>query len=301
MPVRKNRPLLLPSHFTSIARGPLTLWIREEYRERLLGQGIERLEELIDQSESKKHFDGRSLLTSVEVKGVQGERMVIRSYIHGGWYGKINRSLFFGKLRPLRELVISEEALKGGIQTVTILAALSKRVFGPFYNGKLISREIIGALDLIRYLQILKQRPASERLKVKAGLIKAVAAMIRKMHDQGIYHADLHLKNVLVQEGSKGDFQVYLIDFDKSEIRDSISYKKRIKNLMRFNRSAEKLKEKGLPITFSDQWRFLREYFQDEQQVIQRAKKQIKRYLIRQEFHRMGWRLNSVFSPRQSA
>ncbi|HUT83934.1 MAG TPA: hypothetical protein VMX95_04725, partial [Thermodesulfobacteriota bacterium] len=87
--MKKNSPLLLPPHFTSIKNGPLTLWVREEYRERLLEQGIERLEDLIARAEVKRHFDGRSLLTSVEIKGSQGERMVIRSYFHGGWYGKI--------------------------------------------------------------------------------------------------------------------------------------------------------------------------------------------------------------------
>jgi tRNA A-37 threonylcarbamoyl transferase component Bud32 len=294
--VKKNSPLLLPPHFTSIKNGPLTLWVREEYREKLLGQGIERLEDLISRAEVKRHFDGRSLLTSVEIKGRQGERMVIRSYFHGGWYGKINKDFFWGKFRPLKELMVSEEVSRRGIQTIIILTALSKRVFGPLYKSKLISREIVGALDLIRYLQLLKQRPASERLKVKTGLIKAVAGVVRTMHDRGIYHADLHLKNVLVQETSEGDFAVYLIDFDKSEIRDVITPAERIKNLMRLNRSAEKLKKKGLPITFSDQWRFLREYFHDERQAIEGVKKDVKRYLIWQEFHRLGWKLSSLFS-----
>ena len=294
--MKKNSPLLLPPHFTSIKNGPLTLWVREEYRERLLEQGIERLEDLIARAEVKRHFDGRSLLTSVEIKGSQGERMVIRSYFHGGWYGKINKNLFLGELRPLRELIISEEVSRRGIPTITILAALSQRSIGPFSKGKLISKEISGALDLIRYLQEMKQRPVRERLKVKARLIKTVAGVVRTMHDRGIYHADLHLKNVLVQETSERDFAVYLMDFDKSEIRDVITPAERIKNLMRLNRSAEKLKKKGLPITFSDQWRFLREYFHDERQAIEGVKKDVKRYLIWQEFHRLGWKLSSLFS-----
>jgi tRNA A-37 threonylcarbamoyl transferase component Bud32 len=285
------------------------LWVREDYRKILIRQGIDKLEELIACSEVKKYFNGRGLLASLEINDSHGERMVIRSYMHGGWYGKINKDFFWGKFRPLRELIVNDEVSRRGIQTTVILAALSKRVIGPLYKSTLISKEISGALDLIHYLKILKQRSVSERLKAKAGLAKAVAVMVRKMHDQGIYHADLHLKNILVQEKSGGDFSVYLIDFDKSEIWDRLSFKKRIKNLMRFNRSAEKLKGKGLPITFSDQWRFLREYFHDEQQVIQKIRKLIKRYLLWQEFHRMGWRLasffaasfSSAFSPRQSA
>jgi len=307
--VKKDRYLLLPPQFSLLKRGPLELWIREEYREKLLGQGIERLEELIARAEGKRHFDGRSLLTSVQIKDGQGERMVIRSYFHGGWYGKINKDLFLGGVRPLRELIVSEEASRRGISTITILAALSERIFGPFYRGKLISKEISGAVDLIHYLQGLKERPASERWKLKTVLIKGIAAMVRKMHDQGIYHADLHLKNVLIQEKSEGDFTVYLIDFDKSEIRDKIALKDRIKNLMRFNRSAEKLKGKGLPITFSDRWRFLKEYFHDDRESIEEVRKDMKRYLFWQKFHRWAWRrsslfstpLNSVLSPHRSA
>jgi 3-deoxy-D-manno-octulosonic acid kinase len=294
--VKRNYPLVLPPQFSLIRKGPLTVWIREEYREGLMKQGIERIEELIARAAVKRHFDGRSLLTSVEIKGVEGERMVIRSYFHGGWYGKVNKDLFWGGRRPLRELILSEEVSRRGIATTTILAALSEKVFGPFYTGKLISREIPGALDLIRYLQGLKERPAGERLKMKAGLIKTVAAMVRKMHDQGIYHTDLHLKNILIQEKPEGEFSVHLIDFDKSVIRDRIALNDRIKNLMRFNRSAEKLKTKGLPITFSDQWRFLREYFHHDRKIIEGVKKGVRRYLIWQEVHRWGWRISSLFS-----
>lgn len=286
---------MLPKHFVKIEKSPLTLWIRKEYLERLIDQGIERIEVLIENSIAEKYFDGRGLLKSLEIKDSGGERMVIRSYLHGGLYGLINKDLFWGKFRPLKELVISDEVSKRGIATALILAALSKKISGPFYKSKIITKEISNAVDLVNFLQKLKEKSEIERLKIKFGLIKCIAATIRKMHDQGVYHADLHLKNVMVHENPKGDFAIYLIDFDKSVIREKITLKERIKNLMRFNRSAEKMKMKGLPITYSDQWKFLREYFKNNEEIIRSVKKLIRLYLLKQRFHQIGWRVVSFF------
>ena len=216
--------------------------------------------------------------------------MVIRSYVHGGFYGLITGGLFLGKERPLKELIVGEYALRQGIPTNTILAALCRRVVGPFYRSWLITREIPEAPDLIGFLENLKVKSLHQRATIKRRLIGNVATAIRRMHDRGIYHADLHLKNILVGVNSEGEFSVYLIDFDKSRFLDRFTFRFRMKNLMRLNRSAEKMKRLGLPITTRDQMRFLREYFREEPENFKKAKKRLKPFLLLQEIHRFGWR-----------
>lgn len=40
-------------------------------------------------------------------------------------------------------------------------------------------------------------------------------ACLRRFHDQGVVHADLNARNILIS----GDNRVYLIDFDRARIR----------------------------------------------------------------------------------
>ena len=59
---------------------------------------------------------------------------------------------------------------------------------------------------------------------------------IRQMHDRGVCHADLQLKNILV-----ADAGIFLLDFDRAQVHDNISPLARARNLLRLRRSFEKL------------------------------------------------------------
>jgi tRNA A-37 threonylcarbamoyl transferase component Bud32 len=74
-----------------------------------------------------------------------------------------------------------------------------------------------------------------------AALARCVADQIRHMHDCGLYHADLNLKNILV---SRTDVrQLFIIDWDKSTHRQgALGLDDRQRNVVRFCRSAEKLR-----------------------------------------------------------
>lgn len=60
--------------------------------------------------------------------------------------------------------------------------------------------------------------------KIKSDIIKAVL----KIHSQGIYHTDLHFKNIMV---NKDTYQVKIIDFGMCERHDSIMKNKDFINL----------------------------------------------------------------------
>ena len=62
------------------------------------------------------------------------------------------------------------------------------------------------------------------------------------MHDAGIYHADLHLKNILLKQDASGAFSAYIIDLDKSFVVDKLTVEQRMKNLLRLNRSIDKIR-----------------------------------------------------------
>jgi len=65
---------------------------------------------------------------------------------------------------------------------------------------------------------------------------QSIGQMIKKFHEYNCSHADLNAHNIM----KDGEGRFYLIDFDKSSIKN-ISSKWKMKNLERLKRSLEKL------------------------------------------------------------
>lgn len=257
----------LPACFSTLNRGKITLYIRKEYADRLSDQDMEKLLNLYDDTgQLNVSFHGRVPCKRLSISSLNGENMVVRDYWHGGLFGKILKDFFWQKLRPLNELSICETAIERGINTIKIIAIVKNRIVGPLYKCKLISKEITNAIDLMELLLHLEE---NFTLPQKRQIILKVARAVRKMHDAGIYHGDLHLKNILIESKDNNKFNVFIIDLDKSEQFKEIGFHKRIRNIMRLGRSLEKfirnnqkIYRKGclFPITKLDKARFLKEY-----------------------------------------
>ena len=78
------------------------------------------------------------------------------------------------------------------------------RVGGVFYRFTVITREIENAEDLLTFAST----PSTGR---KREVIARVADEMRRLHESGVYHADLTMKNILMTGTS-----VYIIDLDKA-------------------------------------------------------------------------------------
>ena len=219
-----------------------------------------------------------------------GGAVAIRRYRHGGLLRRLTGDLFFFGNRPFQELVVTEKARTAGVPTFKILAAIKQKGWGGWYRGYLITEYLYAAFDLIHYLD--RQPSRAQRQKV----IAQAAETVRKIHKKGIYHADLHLKNFLVEEGKRAT--VFLIDFDKSRIFAKLAPSRRMKNLRRLDRSAEKLKRLGLSLTESDKRRFCHAYAQDDQAIRPYLKRFAARYWWYRLVYRWGWWIAGVFYPR---
>jgi len=199
-------------------------------------------------------FRGRERLCLLHLGS--GETALVRRYRHGGFFRKFTGDIFFTwPPRPFRELAVTLEARRRGVPTVEALGAWVERVGGPFYRGWFITGELKGALDLWDALggELFS---ASER-KI---LLEAAARSVRRMHQMGVYHEDLNLKNIVVRrEGDR--IAGYIIDLDKAKLfSGEISAHRSGRNLGRLLRSVRKLDPEGR--RFSPQaWDlFLRSY-----------------------------------------
>jgi 3-deoxy-D-manno-octulosonic acid kinase len=178
---------------------------------------------------------GRGGAWRLELPG--GLRVVVRLYRRGGLVARVVRDTYLGpRPRPLHELAVTVEARRRGVAAPEVLGA---RVEGGLvYRGALVTAEVPNAHTLF---DALRAAPgAGERAALAARAGRAVA----RLHDAGVYHADLNLTNLLV--GPDGADDVVVVDFDRARVHDGpLGARARRRNLARLARSLAKLDPAG--------------------------------------------------------
>ena len=284
-----------PDNCSLIENGTTTLLIKNEFKETLLKQGILDPERLIASAShpSVKHFKGRGNLPSVIIQESGGTRMVIKHCMRGGLIRLLNKDIFWGGNRPFKEMVNNVKILHNGIKTTEIIAATKHKIIGPLYKVYLFSKELSECIDLINYFDELRKKPPTQQFNEKKCIFQSIARAMVKMHSAGIYHKDLHLKNVLIQKIDSDTPAIYIIDFDKAVIKGALAPRDKVKNLLRFNRSIEKYKLKWKTITSTDQATLLNEYFKYDPEITDIFNKYKKRYNIILRLRKLKWHLVS--------
>lgn len=278
----------VPRSFSLIEKGKVSLLLKEEYKSLLLKQGIDDIKTFLKNiPQTSRILKGRILHPSIPLQN--GKRMVLRQYLHGGLLRAITGSLYLFGSRSFRELSMTEEILSCGILTVQSIGAIHYRIFSPFYQAYFLSLEVPHAKDLTQYFQEIGAQPSPENLLQKRKTIRSVGFLIRQFHRAGFFHGDLQLKNILIA----GD-QILLIDFDRSYRKPTLPIQKMMKNLLRLNRSVEKWKRSGLPITRSDCWRFFLAYAGEDKKIREAMEKTLRTYSLRFLFHRLGWTVEKI-------
>jgi len=183
----------------------------------------------------------------------QTKHWVLRHYYRGGLIGKIiNDSYWFTSqenTRAAREFSLLSHMQKLALPAPKPVACRVIR-YGLFYRADLLSTRIENAQDLV---ELLSKQALSETLWKKIGVT------IKRFHDNNIYHHDLNAHNILIDNKEN----VFLIDFDRGEIRKNNQASWQQANIARLLRSFEKEKNK-LP-TFHwqhDHWQLLLEGYQ---------------------------------------
>lgn len=158
---------------------------------------------------------------------------VLRHYYRGGLIGKLvnDRYLFasYAKTRAVREYSLLAELADKGLAAPAPVACKIKRR-GLRYQADILTSRIENALDVFTLTQ---SKPLSESLLMKIG------ETIAEFHQHQVYHHDLNIHNILIDEQEK----VWLIDFDQGAIRSDNKWQG--KNLERLLRSFRKEKAKN--------------------------------------------------------
>lgn len=216
-----------PQGYTRVERDGAMVVVRSTLADALLGAGIHDPEGLVERSPSA--LVGRGRLASIDLG--QGVRAIVRPLLRGGLLGKVVRRVSFDPRRALSELRVSTEAAARGALVLDVLAAVTRPGAIGWRHG-LVTREVEGALDLQKLLMA-----SPEGLTRWRGL-KAAGEAVRRLHDAGVDHVDLNLKNILLRP----DGRALVIDLDRCRLGPGPApLAVRERNLVRLLRSWTKL------------------------------------------------------------
>ncbi|NOZ55121.1 MAG: 3-deoxy-D-manno-octulosonic acid kinase [Gammaproteobacteria bacterium] len=177
---------------------------------------------------------------------LQGRECVLRHYRRGGMVARwLNDRYWWAglyKTRAWQEWFLLGQLRQRELPVPPVVAA---RVYkrGLFYRADIIIQRIPCSHSLAH---MLTQQALSDVLWKKIGVT------LRRFHQRGVYHADLNAHNILLDDAGS----VYLIDFDKGEIRRT-RRAWQMANLQRFRRSLEKLTQMNDGFKFNEtawQW-----------------------------------------------
>lgn len=176
---------------------------------------------------------GRGTLYSI---AVGRERWVVRHYRRGGavapWLG--DRYVRVGVPRPVHELRVSCALRRRGVDTPRVVASVVYPA-GAFYRADLATVQVRKSTDLAEALFGETELEATARLTAW----KAVGRLIAVLHERGVIHTDLNLKNIVL-DWSMEPPRPYVIDLDRCRVVDRVPGWRRAAMLRRFHRSREK-------------------------------------------------------------
>ncbi len=211
----------------------------------------------------------------------QGRRLALRWYTHGGLLRAFTGELFWGTGRMVRELTVTLYLRDRGFRVVEPFCGLSAGK-GPFKKLAIVTVLEEGATE---FLDTLRGARGKERAGLSGDLAAAMAELVRL----GVYHPDLHLKNVLVRR----DRSLVFLDFDRAR-RKTVTRRDVERMLWRLYRYVDKMARRYHNTgTVRDVLVFLSVYRKHSGMDVlpsMRRKAGLKRPL-----HRLGWFLESLF------
>jgi tRNA A-37 threonylcarbamoyl transferase component Bud32 len=216
----------------------------------------------------------------IRILDVEGNRLACRKYFHGGLFRVFTRDVFITGKRATQEAEIMMHLKQGGFPVITPFATIVE--VGTFMKRLYLCTFMEeGAVSLLDYL---KRSGKKARLRAT----KRFAELLWALEQAGVYHPDLHLRNVVLTS----DGRMLFLDFDKA-VRKPIEQKDVESIFWRLARYVDKMGRQGvLPVYAYEKMLFVRVYERlSRRDLADNLQKRLKTKTL---LHRIGWFVESL-------
>ena len=188
---------------------------------------------------------------------ISGRNYFIKMHRGVGWR-EIIKNLFAFRLTTLgaqEEYKAIREMEKVGILVPEICAYATDGINPANINSFIVTKQIEYQYDLEKFCGNWPAQPPS--FLYKRQLIRRVAEIARNMHAAGMNHRDFYLCHFLLDGRSESEFDLYLIDLHRVQIRKKVPLRWKIKDL-----SGLYFSTMEIGLTRHDEYYFLMQYYQ---------------------------------------
>jgi len=270
----------LPAGYERHRTEDMTFVCRAGDVERLREMGLTDLFTIEDMIASGARGGRGRIFTVPSPEEMPGDELVLKQILHGGILSRVNRERFLGPERVLGELRVTQRARERGVPVPEVAFA----AWTPGFSARLFlaTVRVPGSRSLEDILCV--ELPGPSRRQVLA----AAAQAIREMHEGGLKHADLNLRNVMLAETEAGP-EGFVLDLDRSRFPLRLSDGDRAANLTRLLRSLEK-SPAAARVGWTTRARFLLDYAGGDRLRFRALATAIKRRAAATlPFHRLAW------------
>jgi tRNA A-37 threonylcarbamoyl transferase component Bud32 len=172
-----------------------------------------------------------------------------------------------------------------------VATGLFERCIGPFLiDNLLLTEEVKNAKSIVQCLADMNQNPSKDVLLYKRSLIECLGETIGQMHNKGIFHGDLRLGNVLVQQKENG-MRFFFLDNERTKKFRRLPARLRLKNLVQINMLQGN-------IIKTDRMRFFKRYCA-QNSLTKEAEKDLADHVLRKTEQRLRNRKNPTKSMKK--
>lgn len=176
---------------------------------------------------------GRNYIYQASMATPDGPRsVVVKQFRNHGWRRALDRRLRGSK--ATRSWKIAKVLIRAGLKTpAPVLLAESTEAEG---NSHFVAALVEPAFEVRHFFRRLQGHPDPGEFPEIDDLVflRRLGALARSLHDQGIWYRDLSLGNVLAHPVDDGDFELYLVDFNRAKIKSHLGVWRRSRDICRF-------------------------------------------------------------------
>jgi hypothetical protein len=227
---KAEAPIVVPAGFEVIAgeKGEIVI-ARASYGPWIRSGALADPEALLQKGDGGAEAQapaGRGVIARVRADG--NVHLVLKKYRRGGLLAPALPDLFATFSRMESDLAASERLRERGLPCAAAAALIFGAPQGPLRRVYLLTEEIEGTVALDRALHSANEAGR----KVDFVAAREAVLAVRRMHEAGVIHGDLNVRNLLLRGAV-----VFIIDLDGAMLPASVTPGLRFANLSRLDRS----------------------------------------------------------------